>query len=80
MPYIEKKTIKRFLGVVLTVDANASSSGTIKQIVNSNAINSVKCPFDFVYDSILAQSPLTTALNREFPTIGFEAIAVVASW
>lgn len=76
MPYIEKKTIKRFLGVVLTVYAigNASCSGASKEIVNYSATYSVRSPLDSVCESIIAQPPLTTALNRDFFAIGFEAI------
>ncbi|MEG4626332.1 hypothetical protein Q5691_18845 [Microcoleus sp. w1-18aA5] len=80
MPYFEKR-IKRFLGAVLTVDAiddTASCSGTIKQIVKFSATHSVKIPFDSLYDSIITQSFLTTALNRDFSAIGFEAIGGVA--
>jgi hypothetical protein len=76
MPHFEKRT-KRVLGVVLTVDAiddSASCSGTLKQIVKFNATHSVKSPFESVYDSIIAPSFLTTALNRDFSAIGFEAI------
>lgn len=80
MPHLEKR-IKRFLSVVLTVDAideSAKCSATIKQIVNLNATHSVKSPFDSVYDSIIAPSFLTTALNRDFSAIGFEAIGGLA--
>ncbi|AFZ10923.1 hypothetical protein Osc7112_6838 (plasmid) [Oscillatoria nigro-viridis PCC 7112] len=80
MPHIEKKTIKRFFGVVLTVYAigYASCSGASKQVVNYSATHSVKNPLDSVGDSIIAQPPLTTALNRNFFAIGFEAIGGAA--